>query len=41
MRTPFRPDAKAFETMKNGAGRSDSGINFVLYFDLLNITQKD
>jgi hypothetical protein len=34
MRTPFRPDAIAFENMKDEPGRSDSGVNFVMYFNL-------
>jgi hypothetical protein len=34
MRTFFRPDAMASKNMKNGPGRSDSGVNFVMYFDL-------
>jgi hypothetical protein len=35
MRTPLRPDAIAFKNMKNGPGRPDSAVNFVMYFDLL------
>ncbi len=34
MRTPFRPDAIASKNMKNGPGRSDSAVNFVMYLDL-------
>jgi hypothetical protein len=34
MRTPFRLEAIAFENMKKGPGRPDSGVNFVMYFDL-------
>ncbi len=34
MRTPFRPDATAFENIKNESGRSDSAVNFEMYFDL-------
>jgi len=34
MRTPFRPDATAFENMKSQPGRY-SGVNFVMYIDLL------
>jgi hypothetical protein len=37
MRTLFRPDATAFENMKNEPGRSDSGVNFVMYFDFIVI----
>ncbi len=35
MRTPFRRDAIAFENMENWTGRPDSGVNFVMYFDLV------
>jgi hypothetical protein len=34
MRTPFRPDATAFETVKIGSGRSDPAVNLVMCFDL-------
>ncbi len=34
MRTPFRPDAIVLENMKDYPGRPDSGVNFVMYFDL-------
>jgi hypothetical protein len=34
MSTPFRPDAKASGNMKNKPGRSDSGVNFIMYLDL-------
>ncbi len=30
MRTPLRPDAIAFENIKNYPGRPDSGVNFVM-----------
>jgi hypothetical protein len=40
MRTLFRPDAMAFENIINESGRSDSGVNFVMYFDLLQITNQ-
>ncbi len=33
MRTPFRPDATAFENIKYEPGRSDSGVNSVMYSD--------
>jgi hypothetical protein len=35
MRTPFRPDVIAFKNMNNCQGRPDSGVNFVMYPDLL------
>jgi hypothetical protein len=34
LRSPFRPDAIAFENMKNLPGRLDSGINSAMYPDL-------
>jgi hypothetical protein len=34
MRTLSRPDATAFGNMKSQPERSDSGVNFVRYFDL-------
>ncbi len=34
LRTPFRPDAKAFKSTKNLPGRFDSAENFLMYPNL-------